>query len=102
MIHVIATITTHPGQREAVLALFKKNVPAVLAEKGCVSYEAVVDVPDFGKLQTPLGNDTFAVIEQWENAQALKAHGASSHMAEYGRITAPLLANRVINILQAC
>ncbi|TAL91764.1 MAG: antibiotic biosynthesis monooxygenase, partial [Candidimonas sp.] len=51
MIHVIATITTQPGQRDAVLALFKKNIPAVLAEKGCVSYEAVVDVPDFGKLQ---------------------------------------------------
>ncbi|TAM26528.1 MAG: antibiotic biosynthesis monooxygenase [Candidimonas sp.] len=102
MIHVIATITTQPGQRDAVLALFKKNIPAVLAEKGCVSYEAVVDVPDFGKLQTPLGNDTFAVIEQWESAQALKAHGASPHMAEYGRNTASLLARRVINILQAC
>ncbi|TCT08862.1 putative quinol monooxygenase [Paralcaligenes ureilyticus] len=102
MIHVIATITTQPGQRDTVLALFKKNVPAVLAEKGCVSYEAVVDVPDFGKLQTPLGNDTFAVIEQWESAQALKAHAASPHMAEYGRNTAPLLANRVVNVLQAC
>ncbi|GAB2900309.1 putative quinol monooxygenase [Paralcaligenes ginsengisoli] len=102
MIHVIATITAKPGQRDAVLALFKKNVPAVLAEKGCVSYEAVVDVPDFGKPQTPIGNDTFAVIEQWENAEALRAHGVSPHMVEYGRKTAPMLANRLINILQAC
>jgi quinol monooxygenase YgiN len=101
MIHVIATITAQPGQRDAVLALFSKNQPAVLAENGCISYEAVVDVPDFGTIQTPLGNDTFAVIERWENAEALKAHGASVHMAEYARNTKPLLVSRVINVLQA-
>ncbi|WNC94725.1 putative quinol monooxygenase [Paraburkholderia sp. FT54] len=102
MIHVIATITAQPGQREAVLALFNKNRPAVLAEEGCISYEAVVDVPDFGTIQTPLGTDTFAVIERWESAEALKAHAASAHMAEYGRNTRPLLVSRVINVLQAC
>jgi quinol monooxygenase YgiN len=102
MIHVIATITAQPGERDAVLALFSKNRPAVLAENGCISYEAVVDVPNFGTIQTPLGNDTFAVIERWESAEALKAHAASAHMAEYGRNTKPLLASRVINVLQSC
>ena len=34
MIHVIATITAQPGQRDAVLALFTRNRPAVLAENG--------------------------------------------------------------------
>jgi len=102
MIHVIATITAKPGQREAVLALFKKNVPAVLAEKGCISYEAVVDVPGFGGPQTDLGPDTFAVIERWESPEALRAHAASAHMAEYGRNTKEMLAGRVINVLQAC
>jgi quinol monooxygenase YgiN len=102
MIHVIATITTLPGQRDAVLALFNKNRPAVLAEKGCISYEAVVDVPDFGTIQTPLGDDAFAVIERWESPEALKAHASSAHMAEYGRDTKLLLASRSINVLQAC
>lgn len=102
MIHVIATITARPGQRAAVLALFNKNLPAVLAEKGCISYEAVIDVPNFWQIQTPLGDDTFAVIERWESTEALKAHGTSAHMAEYGRNTAPLVANRVINVLHAC
>jgi quinol monooxygenase YgiN len=101
MIHVFATITAQPGQREVVLALFNKNRPAVLAETGCISYEAVVDVPDFGGFQTPLGNDTFAVVERWESTEALKAHAASAHMAEYGRNTAPLLAKRAINVLHA-
>ncbi|TAL53426.1 putative quinol monooxygenase [Pandoraea sp.] len=102
MIHVIATITALPGQRDAVLALFNKNRPAVLAEQGCIRYEAVVDVPNFGAIQTPLGDDTFAIIECWESADALRAHAASAHMAEYGRNTKPLLASRVINVLQAC
>jgi quinol monooxygenase YgiN len=101
MIHVFATITAQPGQREAVLELFKANRPAVLAEAGCVSYEAVVDVPDFGGFQTPLGNDTFGVVERWESAEALHAHAAAPHMAEYASKTRPLLANRVINVLQA-
>jgi quinol monooxygenase YgiN len=101
MIHVLATITTLPGKRGEVLALFKNNVPAVLAEAGCISYEAVRDVPDFGKIQTPLGPDTFIVTERWESGAALKAHAASAHMAEYGRATAPLLASRVINVLEA-
>jgi quinol monooxygenase YgiN len=102
MVHVIAVITTQPGQREAVLALFNANRPAVLAEEGCISYEAVIDVPDFGPIQTPLGHDTFAVIERWESGDALKAHAASAHMAEYGRKTKPLLASRAIHVLQAC
>ncbi|MGF6967189.1 quinol monooxygenase YgiN [Paraburkholderia sp. WC7.3g] len=102
MIHVIATITAQPGRREAVLALFNQNRPAVLAEEGCISYEAVIDVPEFGTPQTPLGKDTFAVIERWQSAEALRAHGASTHMAEYGRNTRPLLVSRVINVLQAC
>jgi quinol monooxygenase YgiN len=101
MIHVIATITVQPSQREVVLALFNQNRPAVLAEDGCISYEAVVDVPDVGKIQTPLGTDTFAVIERWDSPDALRAHAASAHMAEYGRKTAPLLVSRVINVLQA-
>ena len=100
MIHVIATITANPGKRADVLALFSKNQPAVLAEEGCISYEAVIDVPGAGAIQTSLGDDTFAVIERWESIDALKAHAASAHMAEYGRNTAPLLSKRVINVLQ--
>jgi quinol monooxygenase YgiN len=100
MIHVIATIVTQPGQREAVLALFKANQRAVLAEAGCISYDAVIDVPDFGGFQAPLGNDTFAVIERWESPEALKAHAAAPHMAEYGNKTRPLLVSRAINVLQ--
>jgi quinol monooxygenase YgiN len=36
MIHVIAFITAQPGQRDKVLSAFNANVPAVLAEDGCI------------------------------------------------------------------
>jgi quinol monooxygenase YgiN len=101
MIHVFAVITARPGQRAALLALFKNNVPAVLAEQGCISYEAVIDVPDVGPIQTPLGPDTFAVVERWASTEALRAHAAAPHMAEYGRTAGPLIATRAIHVLEA-
>ena len=83
MIHVVAIITTKPGQREAVLTAFRANVPAVHAEKGCVEYTPVIDADGAGSSQTPLGPDTFMVIEKWETLEDLRAHAASAHMANY-------------------
>ncbi len=100
MIHVLAMITTQPGRRAEVLELFRANVPAVHAEDGCIEYGAAVDVDGFGPLQTPLGPDSFVVIEKWESADALRAHGGSAHMKEYGRRTKDLLASRVIHVLE--
>jgi len=101
MIHVLAFITAKPGKRADILQAFAKNVPAVLAEEGCISYESVVDVPEFGAMQTPVGPDTFVVVEKWANADALNAHAKSAHMAEYGRTVAPWLDKRIIHVLEA-
>ena len=100
MIHVLAFITAKPGKRADILDAFAKNVPAVLAEEGCISYEAVVDVPAFGPIQTPVGPDTFVVVERWASGDALKAHSASAHMAAYGQTVAPWLDKRVIHVLE--
>jgi quinol monooxygenase YgiN len=100
MLHVFAVITTKPGQRAAVLSLFHDNLAAVRAEAGCISYDPVIDVPDFGAMQTPLGPDSFGVIERWEDAQALKAHAAAPHMVEYGRLAGPMIASRTIHVLE--
>ena len=99
MIHVMAIITAKPGKRETVLAAFRGNMPAVHAEEGCVQYEPVIDAPDAGTIQTPLGPDSFCVVERWESMAALKAHGASAHMKEYGTKVKDLLASRVIHVL---
>jgi quinol monooxygenase YgiN len=99
MIHVLAIITAKPGQREAVLALFRANMPAVHAEEGCIEYGPAIDVPEFGPMQTPFGPDTFVVIEKWASPEALKMHGAAPHMAAYAAKSRELIANRVIHVL---
>jgi quinol monooxygenase YgiN len=99
MIHVLAFITAHPGQRAAVLAEFRANIPNVRAEPGCIEYTPVVDVEEFGGIQTPLGPDTFAVVEKWESAEALRAHAVAPHMKAYADRTRHLIARRVIHVL---
>lgn len=99
MIHVLAIITTQPGQRDAVLAVFQANVPAVLAEEGCIEYGATVDADGIGPVQTKLGPDTFVVVEKWSSPATLAAHGASAHMQAYAAKVKPMLAGRVIHVL---
>ena len=61
-VHVVAVITTKPGQRAPVLEMFNANVPAVLAEDGCIAYEATIDTENAGPMQSAFGPDTFVVI----------------------------------------
>jgi quinol monooxygenase YgiN len=99
MIHVIAIITAKPGMRPRILEAFRANMPAVHAEKGCIEYQPAVDAEGAGAMQTALGPDTFVVIEKWESLDALKAHGASAHMAAYAAKTREMIAGRVIHVL---
>ena len=100
MIHVIAVITAKPGQRDTILGLFRANVPAVKAERGCIEYGAAVDAENALPFQTKWGPDTFLVVEKWESMDALKAHAAAPHMAAYGAKSKEHIASRVIHILQ--
>ncbi len=99
MIHVLARITTKPGKRDAVLEAFRNNRPTVLAEAGCIEYVSVIDAEGAGKIQTPIGADTFFVVEKWESIDALRAHAAAPHMATYAATVKDLLAERTIHVL---
>jgi quinol monooxygenase YgiN len=99
MIHVVAIITAKPGQREAILQAFRANVPAVLAEDGCIEYGPAIDAEGMGGFQTKFGPDAFVVIEKWRDPAALKAHAASPHMAAYAAKVKDLIATRVIHVL---
>ena len=98
-IHVLAIITTQPGYLNAVLALFNENVPKVLAEDGCIAYEATIDTVNAGPVQTIVGPDTFVVVEKWTSLAALEAHAISPHMKSYGASTREMLADRKIHVL---
>jgi len=99
MIHVIAVITAKTGMRENILQHFRANMPAVLAEDGCIEYGPAIDAQGAPAIQTAYGPDTFVVIEKWASMDALKAHGASPHMVAYGAKTKEFIANRTIHIL---
>lgn len=83
MIHVIATIEVAPGQRDAFLAEFRRNVPLVRAEAGCIEYGPAVDVKAELPVPAPFRDNVVVVVEKWESLEALHAHLAAPHMQEY-------------------
>ena len=99
MIHVIAIITAKPGQREAILAAARANIPAVRAEEGCIEYEPAIDAEGLGGFQTKFGPDTFVFVEKWRDAEALKAHASAPHMAAYAGKIKDMVESRVIHVL---
>ncbi|RZI64062.1 putative quinol monooxygenase [Variovorax guangxiensis] len=101
MIHVIAIITAKPGLRAQVLEAFQANVPAVLAEEGCIAYEATIDAAGLPPSRGSVGDDTFVVIERWASVAALQAHAAAPHMAAYGAKVKDWTASRTIHVLEA-
>jgi quinol monooxygenase YgiN len=85
--------------REEVLRAFRANVPAVLAEDGCIEYGAVIDAAPAPAFHSPIGPDTFYVIEKWASLDALQAHATSAHMAAYGARTKDFIASRKVHVL---
>ena len=100
IVNVVAKITTKPGMREEVLEIFKQNIPNVLAEDGCIEYGPTIDMEDVGDFQTPLGPDTYVVIEKWQSLEHLKAHTVAPHMKTYASKVKNMLDSRVIHVLE--
>ena len=99
LIYVLAVITAKSGQREQILDAFHANSPTVRAEAGCIEYRAAVDAENALPMQTPYGEDTFVVVEKWQDMESLRAHAAAPHMAAYSAATKGWVANRTIHIL---
>jgi quinol monooxygenase YgiN len=100
MLHVLATIEVAEGKRTAFLAEFHKLVPLVRAEEGCIEYGAAVDVPTAIPVQSPVRDDVVMVVEKWTTLDALIAHLAAPHMAEYRQRVAGLVRKVSLQILQ--
>lgn len=98
MIHVIAIITAKSGKRDELLMAFTKMLPQVHAEKGCIEYQPVTDTDSAGS-QSKLGADAYMVVEKWDSMEDLRAHASSSHMADYGKSTGHLVADRTVYVL---
>ena len=97
MIYVIASIKLKPGVREKFLEIFKANVPNVLAEEGCLSYDPCIDVTSDLIETDP---DMITMVEEWESLEHLKAHLAAPHMKKYAADVADLRLGTSLKIVE--
>lgn len=82
MIHVVAEFKIKPGKRTDFLVIFKKIIPEVKKETGCIEYFPTVDVDSNLTLQTRDENSVI-ILEKWENLAALQNHTTTPHMAKF-------------------
>lgn len=100
MIHVVAVITAHPGQRAKVLEAFLANTAAVRAEEGCIEYSAMIDAKGMPTSPGSIGEDSFIVVEKWASLAALQAHAVAPHMKACAARLKEWTAKRVIHVLE--
>jgi len=100
MITVIASITVKEERKSEFIKLVKANVPAVLAEAGCIEYAPTVDLVTGLPPQT-LEADVVTIIEKWQSVTALKDHLAAPHMRRYRERVKEMVTGVTIKVLQA-
>lgn len=74
MIIVAGEIRTQPGTRSAFMEAVASMVAATLTEPGCRTYAFTPDPDD---------DDLIRLFELWDDGDALAAHFASAHMADW-------------------
>lgn len=99
MINVIATISIKPGTRENFLEVFNANVPAVLAEEGCIEYFPAIDAD--AKLDAQEKDENaVVVIEKWESVEHLHAHLAAPHMLTFRENASDMITGLSLKVLE--
>ena len=102
MIHVIATITAHPGRRDELLAEFATILEPVRTEDGCIEYGTAIDAPTDIPAQPTPRPDVVTVVEKWESLDHLKRHLDAPHMLACRSRVKDIVAGTSLSILQPC
>jgi quinol monooxygenase YgiN len=88
---VIAELGIAPGKRdEALTALERLCEQTHAKDEGCVLYALQLD---------PADESHVFMVEKWESAEALQAHGASDHIKALG-VSGTLAGAPVVTVLQ--
>ncbi|MCS7238991.1 MAG: antibiotic biosynthesis monooxygenase [Thermoguttaceae bacterium] len=100
VIAVLACIKLRPDSREQFLEQFRRIVPLVRAEKGCIEYGPLEALPT--SIPTQIGSDphTIYVLEKWESLPDLERHLVAPHMIEYRRAVKPFVEEVGLYILK--
>jgi quinol monooxygenase YgiN len=77
LIYVVATLTVRPETRAELIAAANLSIAETRKEAGNIAYDMHESVTDPAKL---------VFVEQWDNVEALAAHGKSAHMKAFGRV----------------
>ena len=86
---VVASFTAKPGSFDIVRAACEKAVEEVHGESGCELYSL------------HRSGDSFVFIEQWADAEALKAHSTAPAVAAlFGAVGEHLVGNPDITMLE--
>jgi quinol monooxygenase YgiN len=101
MIHVLATIELADGQRDAFLGEFRKIVPLVRAEPGCLEYGPAIDLTTDIPNQAGQRGNVVTVIEKWESVAALEKHLVAPHMVEYRGKVKGMVVRSELRILES-
>ena len=83
MIVIKATARVLPDQRDAAIAAALQMAAATEAEEGNISYTFSADLAD---------PNVFHLFEEWVDEDALLAHFATPHMAEFITALATVIA----------
>jgi quinol monooxygenase YgiN len=81
MIVVLASFRMPPEHIASAKALLPGVVAATRAEDGCIAYDVSEDAFEAG---------VFRVAERWASEEALQAHFATPHMAQWGAARAAM------------
>src|SRR5689334_21518922 len=100
MVHVIATVEVGAGKRNDFLAEFRRVVPLVRGEVGCLEYGPTVDLPTEIPAQIPPRDDVVVIVEKWESLEELRAHLQAPHMQEYRARVKDLVRRVQLQVLQ--
>ena len=101
MIFVIAIVELNPGRRNDFLTEFRKIVPLVRKERGCIEYLPTIDLHTDIAAQSPPRPEVVTIVEKWESLETLQAHLVAPHMEDYRPKVKPLIAKLTLQILQS-
>lgn len=91
MFKLVVVVQTLPEKAEAFEEMVRPLIENSRREKGNISYDVLPDV---------LHQNTYLILETWENDKALEEHKATRHYLDFaesvnGYIAAPLVLYRV-------